>query len=151
MGAPKMVRIITILVALEGEDGRMNGQRSEADITRLLIRHRTSLYSWIYACVRNHADAEDLFQMVSVVVVQSFDQLRDEAGFLPWAREIARRRILDFHKKKKREQVVDPALVGCLAEAEEEIDELVPISDHREALQACLERLPTQQRQAILM
>ena len=129
----------------------MNGQRSEAEITRLLIRHRTSLYSWIYACVRNHTDADDLFQNVSVAVVESFAQLKDEDGFLPWAREIARRRILDYFKKKNREQVIDPGLVVCLAEAAQEIDALVPVSDHREALQACLEKLPETQRRAILM
>ena len=63
-------------------------------VARLLMQHRTSLYGYIFACVRNHEDTEDILQNVSVAVVESVSQLKDEAGFLPWAREIARRRVL---------------------------------------------------------
>jgi len=56
-------------------------------ISSLLIRHRYAIYGYIFACLRNHADAEDVFQEVSVVTVSSHAQLLDEDGFLPWARE----------------------------------------------------------------
>ena len=48
----------------------------QAFVTRLLMSHRTALYGYIFACVRNHADAEDILQNVSVAVTESIEQLR---------------------------------------------------------------------------
>jgi len=84
-------------------------------ISSLLIRHRYAIYGYIFACLRNHADAEDVFQEVSVVTVSSHAQLLDEDGFLPWAREIARRLTLTFIRKKQRLVQADQQLVELLA------------------------------------
>ena len=107
---------------------------NQGQITRLLMQHRTALYGYIYACVRNHADAEDILQNVSVAVTESIDRLTDEGGFLPWAREIARRRILAHRRTAGREQAFDPELLGRLAEAAERVEEDCPSSTHRSAL-----------------
>src|SRR5947209_9396687 len=111
-------------------------------ITRLLMQHRTALYGYIFACVRNHADAEDILQNVSVAVMESIGQLRDEAGFLPWSREIARRRILAHKRLAQRERPLDPDLVQTLAEAADRVERREPASDQRTALMTCLESLP---------
>src|SRR5206468_12369395 len=89
----------------------------QGQVARLLMQHRTALYGYIFACVRHHDDAEDIFQNVSVAVTESISQLTDEAGFLPWAREIARRRILAHRRSVRREQPFDPELVRRLADA----------------------------------
>jgi RNA polymerase sigma-70 factor (ECF subfamily) len=120
-------------------------------ITRLLMQHRTALYGYIFACVRNHDDAEDIFQNVSVAVTEAIGQLRHEAGFLPWAREIARRRILAHRRNARREQPYDPELVRRLAEAADRVEQARPASAHRSALMACLEGLPPQSRRLIEM
>src|SRR5437773_9841484 len=91
-------------------------------VARLLMHHRTSLYGYIYACVRNHADAEDILQNVSVAVTESFDKLTDESGFLPWAREIARRRILAHRRSAQREHPYDPELLCRLEEAPDRVE-----------------------------
>ena len=120
-------------------------------ITRLLMQHRTALYGYIFACVRNHEDAEDIFQNVSVAVTESISRLKDEAGFLPWAREIARRRILAHHRSAHREQPFDPEVVQRLAEAADRMERAQPASRQRAALSACLESLPADSRRLILM
>jgi RNA polymerase sigma-70 factor len=104
------------------------------------------LYSYVYACVRSHHDAEDILQNVSVVVIESLGQLRDEAGFLPWAREIARRSALAHCRKGRRETTLDPELVQRLAEAADDLDREYTVSDHRAALLACLDELPPHSR-----
>ena len=118
-------------------------------VARLLMQHRTALYGYIYACVRNHADAEDILQNVSVAVTESIGQLTSEAGFLPWAREIARRRVLAHRRMARREQPLDPELLQHLAEAAERVEAERPSSDHWAALTACLEGLPPASRQLI--
>ena len=40
----------------------------QGQVARLLMKHRTSLYGFIFACVRNHDDTEDILQNVSVAV-----------------------------------------------------------------------------------
>jgi len=123
--------------------------RRRGRVARLLMQHRAALYAYIFACVRNHNDAEDVLQNVSVAVVESFDQVVDDSGFLPWAREIARRRILSHHRLCRRERVIDPELAQRLAEAAERVEQARPASVQQAALQACLERLPPRSRRII--
>jgi RNA polymerase sigma-70 factor (ECF subfamily) len=115
------------------------------------MQHRTALYGFIYACIRNHADTEDILQSVCVVVTESIDQLREESGFFPWAREIARRRVLAFRRTSRREQPLDPELVRILAEAADRVEDERSASVHRTALLACLEGLPGESRRIITM
>lgn len=120
-------------------------------VARLLMQHRTTLYGYIFSCVRNHADTEDILQTVCVVVTESIEQLTNEAGFLPWVREIARRRILAYRRTGRREQPLDPDVVRELADAAERLEEKLPASDQATALTACLEALPPRSRQLIIM
>jgi RNA polymerase sigma-70 factor, ECF subfamily len=127
------------------------GPVRQADAARLLMKHHLSLYCYVFACVRNHHDTEDILQEVSVAVIESIGELRDEAGFLPWAREIARRRVLAHVRKARREQALDPEIVQRLAEAAEALEAADPVADHHEALLRCLEGLPESSRQVLLM
>lgn len=123
----------------------------QGEVARLLMQHRTALYGYIFACVRNHVDAEDILQNVSVAVTESIQHLQNEAGFLPWAREIARRRVLAHRRATRREMPIDPELVQRLAEAADRLEQTQPASDHHAALLACLERLPPKSRKLIFM
>jgi RNA polymerase sigma-70 factor, ECF subfamily len=125
------------------------GTLRQGQVARLLMQHRTALYGYILACVRHHADAEDILQNVSVAVTESIDQLTSDAGFLPWAREIARRRILAYRRTARREIPLDPELVQRLAEAAGRVEEERPASARRAALLACLEGLPAESRRLI--
>jgi RNA polymerase sigma-70 factor, ECF subfamily len=128
-----------------------DGSLRQGQMARLLMQHRTALYGYIFACVRNHDDAEDILQNVSVAVTESIDQLTDEAGFLPWAREIARRRVLAHRRQSRRELPLDPELVQRLAEAAGRVEEEHTSSEQRAALLACLESLPGESRRLIAM
>ncbi len=114
----------------------------QVEAARMLMQHRSALYSYIFACVRNHADAEDVLQTTTVAVMEAAEQLRDADGFLPWAREIARRRVLAHRRGTAREQPSDPDLVLALADAAERLDEREPIGPRQLALRDCLDRLP---------
>lgn len=118
----------------------------QAYLAQLLMRHRTTLYAYIFAGVRNHSDAEDILQNVSLAVVESFAQLTDAGGFLPWSLEIARRRILKHYRNLDRERAVDPQLLVQLAEAAGRVEQSSPTSAYQTALQTCLEGLPAPSR-----
>jgi RNA polymerase sigma-70 factor (ECF subfamily) len=128
-----------------------DGTLRQGEVARLLMQHRAALYGYIYACIRNHADAEDILQNVCVAVTESIAQLENEGGVLPWAREIARRRVLAHRRMGRREQPCDPELVLHLAEAADAVERERPASAEQSALMACLEQLPPQSRRLIAM
>jgi len=117
----------------------------------MLIEHRAILLGFLLSCVRNHADAEDLFQEVSVAAMRSAGDLRDRNGFLPWAREIARRRTLAHYRKSKRLTPIDPELATRLAETAAEMDRSNRVPARVEALHDCLDALPAVSRKLITL
>jgi RNA polymerase sigma factor (sigma-70 family) len=122
--------------------GEMNpAEQGQALVARELMRHRTQLHAYLLAAVRNPHDAEDLLQEVSLAASGSWAQWRPDGPFLPWAREIARRRILDFAKKRdRRHALLDPAVLAALEAAAATLDAERP-EPRREALRKCMDGL----------
>jgi len=120
-----------------------DSESARQNAAALLMRHSDGLYAYILACVRNRADADDLLQTVAVVVVSSKSVPIADEDFRRWAREIARRRILEHHRRKDRLQVVNPELIERLAEAATWADQHGRALDRRAALLKCVEKLPT--------
>src|SRR5436853_4218099 len=109
----------------------MTDATRQGQVARLLMQHRAALYGYIFACVRNHDDAEDILQNVCVAVTESIDQLKDESGFLAWAREIARRRVLAHRRQARRERPLDPEVVQRLCEAAAHVEAEEPADVQR--------------------
>jgi RNA polymerase sigma-70 factor (ECF subfamily) len=109
----------------------------QALIARLLMKHRTELLAYLLASVRHPHDAEDLLQDVSIAASTSWEQYRPDSPFLPWAREIARRRVLNYGKRQgKRLTLLEPEVLESLDRAAAETEE--PLDPRRAALRSCL-------------
>jgi RNA polymerase sigma-70 factor (ECF subfamily) len=114
---------------------------SQALVAQQLMRHRTQLFAYLLAAVRNPHDAEDLLQETALAASASWAQWRPDGPFLPWAREIARRRMLDFAKKRgRRAALLDPAVLAALESAAATLDAERP-EPRREALRRCMDGL----------
>jgi RNA polymerase sigma-70 factor (ECF subfamily) len=111
-----------------------------------LVRHHNVLYGYILACVRNHADAEDVLQDVAVAVMQASASPTNDDDFFRWAREIARRRVLEFQRKAGRSRVLNPQLVSRIIDETRCIEEMPAPSRLRDAFSSCVEELPEQSR-----
>lgn len=120
-------------------------------IARLIIKHKRDLYAYILACVRNHHDAEEVFQEVSVGIVSSFDKLRSCDEFLPWAIEIARRQVFSFYRRSARPMIYDSELVDVMAEAANRLKDSPEGTDRSQALRECLDRLPPRSQEVLRM
>jgi RNA polymerase sigma-70 factor, ECF subfamily len=129
----------------------MKTEVRQAEVAALLMQHRAALYAFIFSCVRNHSDAEDVLQTTTLAVMVSADQMPSVRAFLPWARDIARRRVLAHLRGTEREQACDPALVQALAEAAARLDVTEPAPTRQAALYQCLERLPPRSRRLITL
>jgi RNA polymerase sigma-70 factor (ECF subfamily) len=72
-----------------------------------LIRNRQQLMAFAYALMRDHASAEEVFQEASLAVLDASAKGTTVRDFMPWAREIIRRRALEhFRSKSRRRQIV---------------------------------------------
>lgn len=129
----------------------MNEDRRSATerVVRLMLEHRTELFAYIRAIVRDHVLTEDIYQDVMVVAIEKAPELPAGASFGGWVREVARRTALNALKSQRRRPgAMDPAL----------LDVLEPVwgsregnwnSDARDALRRCIEQLSEKARRIL--
>jgi len=129
----------------------MSIQYNLSERTRLLMQHRTALYSYIFSCVRDHTESEDILHDVCVIAIESFDQLKDKEAFFPWVREIAFHQVLAHLKKKKKETPFNPHVVAALADAVNEVEQEHSQINFRDILMRCLDKLPAHSRELIMV
>jgi len=120
-----------------------------ARVAGLLMRHRGSLLAYLLAALRDPHDAEDLLQDVSLAATSSWRQYDPATPFLPWAREIARRRVLDFAgRRARRPALLDPEVLARLDVAAARLD-AEAVEPRRDALRRCLEGLGPHARRVL--
>jgi RNA polymerase sigma-70 factor (ECF subfamily) len=118
--------------------------------TQLLLKHQFMLMDYLYAVVRNIADAEDLFQEVNLIILAKapHEVPADAVGFGRWARQIAMNKALHRWRQQRRSKVVGDD--GILTLLEKAYDEHAGQAGHlvarRHALVHCLRSLPDDDR-----
>ena len=65
-----------------------------------LLEYRDVLFAYILTQVREWDAAEDIFQEVSLTILKKSQEKIEVTSFKAWSREIARRTILDYRKKR---------------------------------------------------
>lgn len=120
---------------------------------QLYERHRGSLYRYLLRLVRQPAVAEDLFQESWNRLIQARERYQPSARFSSWLFQIAHRLALDWlrrdpqHKSESLEdRVVEFPSAGELAP-----DELLLDAESRGRLMAAIDKLPTEQRAALML
>lgn len=116
---------------------------------RLLARHDPAVRAYVRAGVFSSHDVAEVMQEVSLVAWNKFDQLEDpDQGFGKWMCVIARYEILKFRQRKARDRMVlDERLIEKIAV--EGIEETEERERWIEALDVCLQKLPTARRDLI--
>ncbi len=113
---------------------------------RLYAEHEVALHTFVRSMLTTREEASEVMQEVIVILWQKFS-LVDE--FRPWAFGVARIAALRHLERQRRDRhVFDDALVNRLADLalEQEPKHLT----EREALDACLHKLPAAQRELVL-
>jgi RNA polymerase sigma-70 factor (ECF subfamily) len=78
-----------------------DSQRRE-QVLQLLVTHRSDIVTGILAQVRDFTVAEEVFQEVALVVAKQWQDFEPGTNFLAWARQIARNKIIAFHRERRR-------------------------------------------------
>lgn len=86
---------------------------------QLYERYFHRIYNFVYARIRNHADAEEIVQETFTAVFRSIDAFRSQSTLLSWIYGIAKNTVNNHLRRAKlREQWIELA----------ELDSLMPIS-----------------------
>ncbi len=122
----------------------------EADFMRLLLQHENALRAFARSLLPDWGAVDDVLQDASVIMWQKLGQLEDEDGFLPWGKVIVRFHCYRYLEQKKRKGAVfSNELVAILADEAEEISE-AEHSKRRQALESCLGKLSSPERELVL-
>ncbi len=74
------------------------------EIGKLFKKYREILMNFILKFVDNEADAEDILQEVWLSVIKHRDNYQDKGKFKSLLFKIARTKIIDMHRKRKKEK-----------------------------------------------
>lgn len=122
----------------------------QADFVRLLMRNEPALRAYSRSLLPDWHLVDEVIQEASVTLWEKFDQLRDEAGFLPWAKVVVRFKCLSAIDQLRRDRhVFSDGVLELLAEEAEAID-----AEERErcmrALRSCLEAFSRPHQELLL-
>ena len=79
-------------------------QGDEKALEFLIRKHQSRIYNFIYSKVRNRDVADDLFQDIFIIVINTLKMghYTEEGKFLPWILRISHNLIIDYFRKEKR-------------------------------------------------
>jgi RNA polymerase sigma-70 factor (ECF subfamily) len=104
--------------------------------------HFAAVYAYVSRRIQPREDAEDVTQETFIAALREFGRVKGDPRL--WLYGIARRKLADLHRKRSRKASTTPAptpSAQSLAEARQVT----------EVLRTLVERLPTDQREAILL
>jgi RNA polymerase sigma-70 factor (ECF subfamily) len=113
------------------------------ELVARLLENRDSLCAYLYMHLRNWDETEDLFQEVSMVIMRKANERLEVRHFKAWSREIARRTMLDYWKRKKKIPLplAEEDLQACENAWQRKDAEPHLLSERMERLKICVERL----------
>lgn len=117
-------------------------------LVRLLTLHQEDLFRFILSLHPHEEDARDVLQETSVALCRKIDQYDSGQPFLPWAFGFA---YLEVCKQRERNQrgnrLLSPEVVNCLLQERTEHQRV--LHSRLSALESCMEKLPTAERELI--
>lgn len=120
-----------------------------AEFLRLFAEHEAVLHNLLRAMLPSREDANEALQETIIVLWQKFGEFDPARDFRRWASGIARNKALAVLRDRKRDRhVFDEDLVRRLADRAALREE--GVTARRDALEACLQKLPAAQRELVL-
>ena len=95
--------------------------RTRDDVVKAAFQYRDALLSYSYAMLRSWPLAEDVVQEAYLVVMNKWQDLKDDAGIFLWVRQIVHFKTLEAIRSRGRETVTpDQDLLDLVEQAVKE-------------------------------
>ncbi len=114
-----------------------------------LLEQRRLVFGFIYALTRDVDVAEEIFQDVSVAVLEEGARGTAVDRFLPWALGVARHRISDYYRKRGRRPIPDVMAETVVDVFEQNAESREDAVNRVRGLLDCIDHLPPRQRQIL--
>ena len=108
------------------------------EVQLLFVRHENSIRAFVRALQPSLSDADDVMQETFLTVSRKASTFEPGTNFVAWACGIARLKVLENFRQKKRANVLSEAAIIALAKDAPSAEAL---SEMEDALEGCLERL----------
>lgn len=117
------------------------------EFTQLLCQYERQIFSFILALVWNMHDSEDLCQQTIMTLWDKFDDFQQGTNFPRWACSVARLVVLDFQRKRRRQNVSLTADTAALLADEHSAASAADLIRSTDMLVDCMKQLsPTDQQ-----
>ena len=117
---------------------------------RLFVKNEPALRAFARSLLPDWNCVDDAIQEASVTMWEKLGQLRDEAGFLPWAKVILRFKCLSMVAALRRDRhVLSDEVLELIAQDADSM-EAEDLADVRRALNACLARFSDAHQEILL-
>lgn len=115
---------------------------------RLFTTAEPALRAFVRSLVPTVADADDVMQEVAVVLWHRFGEYGDKEDFRRWAFGVAKYKVLSWQRDRGRDRhLFNDAITSSLADRAQTLTDR--FTAQRQALAACLDKLPRAQRRII--
>ena len=108
------------------------------EVQLLFVRHENSIRAFVRALQPSLADADDVMQETFLTISRKASSFEPGTNFVAWACGIARLKVLENFRQKKRANVLSEAAISALAEDAPSPESL---REREDALEGCLEKL----------
>jgi len=139
--------VVPAASALPAEAAAAKPPRTRDDVVKAAFQYRDALLSYSYAMLRSWTLAEDVVQEAYLVVMNKWQDLKDEGGIFLWVRQIVHFKTLEAIRARGREtSTPDQELLDLVEQAVKE-----NLDDHyaerqrmmSTSLRTCMSRLNT--------
>ena len=131
----------------------------ERALQELVNRHKSRIYSYILATIKNKALAEDFFQDTFIKVIKTLKggKYNEEGKFLPWVMRISHNLMIDYFRKEKRFRKVSGKsrdneeydVFSTIGYDELNMEERLIKAQLKTDVKELIERLPEEQKEVV--
>lgn len=129
---------------------KLNDTAKLARLERALLPHLDAAYNLARWLTGTPQDAEDAVQEACVRAVAFFDSFRGEDG-RAWLLAIVRNSCYDWLRKNRKDTLIGGAEALETADGSADPEELQLRAADRELVRRCLERLPAEHREVLVL
>jgi len=123
---------------------------SYEEFVRLFVAHEGRLRSFLRALLPSRADVDEVIQETSLIAWEKFDRFERGTSFMAWSATIARYEALNYLRQRKRDPLIFSDAVMDLI-TQESADEDETLESERYALEHCLTKLQSTERELLLL
>jgi len=120
------------------------------ELVAQLLQNRRIVFGFIYVLCRDVEIAEEIFQEVSIAVLEEAARQGEVDRFLPWVFQIARHRSSEHFRQRRRREPLSAVLADAVSAVFDENEETREEAARRiRGLLDCVEDLPDRQREIV--